>query len=107
MTVAGINAYNATLAKLQKSESKNTWDRRTRPESTSTNPFDMKELRADTIIREIRKFEGGGIFGNIATDSVPGPNTKDMGGQFLTDKHRIDTQSLLFKIAEKVVVGSC
>jgi hypothetical protein len=40
----------------------------------------MKELRADTIIREIRKFERREIFGNIATESVPGSNTKDMGG---------------------------
>jgi adenosine deaminase CECR1 len=63
------------------------------------------EKKADRIIRAVREYEHRVTFGNQASEAMPGPGTLDMGGQFLTNKDRIDKESILFQIAHKVPKG--
>jgi adenosine deaminase CECR1 len=86
-------------AKLLEAERKSAWDRAARYQS------DLEEQRAAIIIREIREYERRVVFGNLASEALPAKSTRDMGGQFLTNKDRIDQESLLFQIARKVPKG--
>ncbi|KAF2826028.1 Metallo-dependent hydrolase [Ophiobolus disseminans] len=96
---ATIKAYTTAREKLVQLEADNAWDREAR-DSASQN-----EQRAASIIRAIREYERKFVFGNLASEAIPGPETLDMGGQFLTNKPRIDSRSELHKIAIKVPKG--
>jgi adenosine deaminase CECR1 len=91
--------YNKEHAKLLRAEDENAWDRAVR------NSLDPYEEKAAVIIGAIREFERNVIFGNLASEAIPGENTRDMGGQYLTNKKRIDHGSLLYQIAVKVPKG--
>lgn len=97
-----VNAYNARHAALLQREADDAWDRESKP--SKRNP-DKVEVEAAKIIRAMREYERRVTFGNLASEDLPGPDTKDMGGQFLTNKERIDEESELHKIAIKVPKG--
>ncbi|KAK3073822.1 hypothetical protein LTR53_004228, partial [Teratosphaeriaceae sp. CCFEE 6253] len=62
------------------------------------------ELRAQDIIFRIRESERRDLYGNLPSEAVPTPETRDMGGQFLFNKSRID-QSKIFEIAHRMPKG--
>jgi adenosine deaminase CECR1 len=78
----------------------NSWDHEARSE------VDNVEKQAADIIREIREYERNVTFGNIASEALPESEDRDMGGQYLTNKDRIDRESKLFEIAKIVPKGA-
>jgi adenosine deaminase CECR1 len=94
-----VNKYIAKHDELLRVEEENAWDRDAKAKA------DELEQKAAFIIREIREHERNIVFGNQASEAIPGPDTRDMGGQFLTNKDRIDHKSLLFEIAVEVPKG--
>jgi adenosine deaminase CECR1 len=100
-----INKYNATHAELLRLENESAWDRDAKPRANSRDKSVQQERDAAAIIRAIREFERKVVFGNQASEAIPGKETRDMGGQFLTNKERIDHESLLFQIAVEVPKG--
>lgn len=75
------------------------WDRPAR-----SRPCQFQN-EADDVIWRIRENERDNLFGNKASEAIPGPETLDMGGQFLTNRDRITNESDLFKIATRVPKG--
>jgi adenosine deaminase CECR1 len=63
------------------------------------------EIWAKEIIQLIRENERVGLFGNVASEAIPAPTTRDMGGQFLTNKDRIE-KSKIFDIAKNMPKGA-
>ncbi|KAF3048577.1 hypothetical protein E8E11_006427 [Didymella keratinophila] len=103
-----VEAYNKERDELVKREEEDSWDRDVRPRGSlrSKSKFQAIEQRAATIVHAIREYERRVTFGNLPSEAIPGPETLDMGGQFLTNKKRIDTLSKLFEIAEIVPKGA-
>jgi len=99
----GVDAYDAKHAELIRLEIEDAWDRDAKP---SKQNVDKLEVEAAKIVRAVREYERRVVFGNLASEDLPGPDTRDMGGQFLTNKDRIDTESELHKIAIKVPKGA-
>jgi len=97
-----INAYTEAHKDFLKREADNAWDRDARPRPFSRSQDDQTERRAALVVRAIREYERKVTFGNLASESIPGTDTRDMGGQFLTNKERIDTESKLYEIAKRV-----
>jgi adenosine deaminase CECR1 len=64
-----------------------------------------KEKRAAEIVRLIREDERDNHFGNRASEAIPGPETLDMGGQFLTNRERIEG-SKIFWISKHMPKGA-
>jgi adenosine deaminase CECR1 len=93
-------SYRRARRELLESEASNAWDRKVSLAATSV------ELAAAKIVLAIREYERRTIFGNVASEEMPGPETLEMGGQFLTNKKRIEEQSLLFKIAQRLPKGA-
>lgn len=89
-------AHNALLA----TEANEAWD------YTAISNASSLEHRAAQIIRALREYERVVIFGNTASEAIPGPDTLDMGGQFLTNKTRIEGRSKIFQIAKEVPKGA-
>jgi len=83
---------------LLQEEAKNSWDNKARKSASAT------EREADIIIWKIREHERLTLFGNKASEAIPGSDTRDMGGQFITNKERIG-QSKLFDITRKAPKG--
>jgi adenosine deaminase CECR1 len=101
-----VKKYDEDRNKLVKAEDDNIWDLAARPTKDS-DPEDVKtEKWATDIIREIREYERNVTFGNIASEALPEPDDRDMGGQYLTNKDRIDRESKLFEIAKIVPKGA-
>lgn len=96
--------YDAKRKKLIK-EDGGTWDRAAKPRRKSQENADVQQRKAAGIIRLIREYERKVTFGNLASEVIPGPDTRDMGGQYLTNKERIDNDSLLYRIATQVPKG--
>jgi adenosine deaminase CECR1 len=101
----GPESYSKKHAALTEWEEKNAWDREAKPRATSRSEDDQKERQAAQVIHAVREHERIVVFGNLASEALPGPETLDMGGQFLTNKDRIDHKSLLYRIAKKVPKG--
>ncbi|KAF9700500.1 hypothetical protein EKO04_001746 [Ascochyta lentis] len=99
-----VDSYNNAHCKLLKEERDDAWDRDAEPKTTSAS--DQLEKRAMIIVRALREYERGVTFGNLPSEAIPGPETLDMGGQFLTNKDRIETKSKLFQIAKLVPKGA-
>lgn len=93
--------YQKRRQALLKEEADNAWDYDARTKGVSEN-----EKRAAIIIRELREYERRVVFGNNASEAIPGPETRDMGGKFLTNKERIESRSKLFEIAKEVPKGA-
>lgn len=99
-----INNYKAEHAELIRKEDDDAWDREAKPKANSGSESDQ-EQKAAFIIRLIREYERRVVFGNLASEAIPSSETRDMGGQYLTNKDRIDNDSLLYRIAMKVPKG--
>lgn len=93
--------YEKTRATLIDKEATGAWDYH-----ASTNQLAQDERKAASILRRLREYERVAVFGNLASEALPGPDTLDMGGQFLTNKNRIEKQSVLFEIAKQVPKGA-
>jgi len=103
--IKAVNDYTADHSRLLHVEADDAWDRDAKTRTTSRSKDDQAERKAGVIIHGIREYERRVTFGNLASEAIPGPDTRDMGGQFLTNKERIDTASLLYKIAKAVPKG--
>ena len=75
-------------------------------DATARKTASDKELKAAHITRTIREHERDNLFGNKASEAIPGPETLDMGGQFLTNKERIEKKSRVYKIAHRMPKGA-
>ncbi|KAF2190180.1 Metallo-dependent hydrolase [Zopfia rhizophila CBS 207.26] len=93
-------AYKEEKAKLLTAEDTISWDKETR---VSASPI---EKRAGELIGMLREFERDVIFGNLPSEDIPDENTRDMGGQFLTNKDRIENKSKIFEIAKSLPKGA-
>jgi adenosine deaminase CECR1 len=93
-------AYLKGRLELLQGEDDIAWDRAVKKKSSQV------EKKAGKIVIAIREYERKVTFGNIASEAIPGPETRDMGGQFLTNKSRIETRSLLYKISKLVPKGA-
>ncbi|KAJ4362467.1 hypothetical protein N0V83_010560 [Neocucurbitaria cava] len=100
------NAYDLAHAELLRVEEQDAWDRKAKPKPASESQDGATETRAAIIIKAIREYERKVVFGNLASEAIPGPDTRDMGGQFLTNKDRIDGESKLYEIAKMVPKGA-
>ncbi|KAJ4290451.1 hypothetical protein N0V90_010667 [Kalmusia sp. IMI 367209] len=94
-------AYQNTRKELIDRETKGAWDYH-----ASTNELAPHEKKTASILNYLREYERVNTFGNIASEALPGKDTLDMGGQFLTNKYRIEKQSILFEIAKQVPKGA-
>ena len=103
---SAVEAYNKSHAELIEKEEINAWDRAVRPKATSTSHIDATEKEAARILRVLRDYERKTTFGNLPSEAIPGPETLDMGGQFLTNKDRIETRSMVYQIAHMVPKGA-
>ncbi|KAH6641988.1 hypothetical protein C7974DRAFT_301599 [Boeremia exigua] len=96
--------YLTRHEELLDAEDKNAWDRSARPDPASESY--QKEIKAAAIVQAVRNYEREFVFGNLPSEAIPGKNTLDMGGQFLTNKKRINERSKLFEIANLVPKGA-
>jgi adenosine deaminase CECR1 len=103
-----VEIYNNAHSQLLREEDEDAWDRDVKPKATSRSTIDATERRAKTIIHVMREYERRepSIFGNLPSEAIPGPETRDMGGQFLTNKDRIEDKSKLFEISKLVPKGA-
>jgi len=99
-------AHEKKTQNLVKAENDSAWDRPARPKDKSRSKDDKVEERADAIIRAIREYERVVTFGNRPSEALPLENDRDMGGQYLTNKDRIDNESKLYQIARNVPKGA-
>ena len=61
------------------------------------------ECRVARILDAFRRFEREHVFKNLPGEDVPGPDTLDMGGRFLTNRARIIQKSFIFEVFAKRV----
>lgn len=101
-----VEAYTKYHREIVQAEEETAWDRPAKPNATSVSEDDKNERRAAAIVLAIREYERKVTFGNLASEAIPGPNTRDMGGQFLTNKERIEEESELYRIAKMVPKGA-
>jgi hypothetical protein len=90
--------YESLKQVLLREESDASWDRTARLNASEA------ERKAGVIIWQIREDERDNLFGNKASESIPGPETLDMGGQFLTNRSRIES-SRVYEIAHAMPKG--
>jgi len=91
--------YSDTRRDILESEQANLWY------SSVLKTASEAELQAAFIVWKIREDDRENFFGNRASEAVPGPDTQDLGGQFLTNLERIE-KSRLFKIALRMPKGA-
>ncbi|KAF2453143.1 hypothetical protein BDY21DRAFT_141847 [Lineolata rhizophorae] len=92
------NPYPTYREKLLQTEESQEWCRKARETASEA------ERRANGIVLKIREHERENHFGNKASEAIPEPDKLDMGGQFLTNKERIES-SKLFKISMMLPKG--
>lgn len=92
------NDYDRRKQLLVLTESDGSWDAPARKSASSA------EVRAQSVLFAIREDERVGLFGNIASEAIPLETTRDMGGQFLTNKERI-IQSRVYRMAQRMPKG--
>ena len=92
--------YSEDRQNLLEAEQAIAWDSKAKSEASEI------EKEAAAIVRTIREKERDDpdLFGNRAGEAVPETKTRDMGGQFLTNKRRIE-QSKLYRIARNMPKG--
>lgn len=91
--------YGKDRTNLLHTEAAKSWDHQARESASDA------EKRAANIILKIREDERENLFGDKASEAIPGPETLDMGGQFLTNKDRIE-ESRLFAISQRLPKGA-
>lgn len=80
-------------------ETARAWDAKARISASET------EKKASKVIYQLREHEREHLFGNVASEAIPGPETRDMGGQFLTNREHI-RRSKIFEISRKAPKGA-
>lgn len=95
-----VTIYKKRREALVKLDYEESWDYLMKREASAL------EKKAAIIIRVLREFERRVVFGNNASEAIPHDDALDMGGQFLTNKSRIEQQSKLFEIAAEVPKGA-
>ncbi|PSN66413.1 Metallo-dependent hydrolase [Corynespora cassiicola Philippines] len=96
----GLAQYEIARDGILKAELEQSWDLPVKKDASDI------EKRAAAIIHAIREFERDFIFGNVASEAIPGPETRDMGGQFVTNKDHIENRSKLYRIAKQLPKGA-
>ncbi len=91
-------AYQGTRQDILRQEAETAWC------SLARDTASEAEVLAAKIIWQIREHERNHLFGDKASEAIPGPDTRDMGGQFLTNLDRID-RSRIFSIAQRMPKG--
>jgi adenosine deaminase CECR1 len=91
--------FERSKGQIYARERTGAWDRQAKLSASDA------ERKAAIIVLKIREHERDNLFGNKASEAIPGPDTRDMGGQFLTNKKRIETESRLFNIAKEMPKG--
>ena len=92
--------YAEERKRLIEAEEASSWDAKAKLEASEV------EREAAAIVFRIRESERDDpkLFGNQASEAIPGTETRDMGGQFLTNLDRIE-QSKLYRIAREMPKG--
>ncbi|KAI6852518.1 hypothetical protein KC340_g18501, partial [Hortaea werneckii] len=92
--------YRTRRKDLLMAERKQEWDSKARLEASEV------ELQAASIAFRIREHERRDpeLYGNLPGEAVPGPEVRDMGGQFLPNKSRME-RSLVFDISRHMPKG--
>ncbi len=98
-----VEEYSILHEELLEAENKQAWDLGARPDPTSGS-YRIEE-KAAAIVKAVRDYEREFVFGNLPSEAIPLKSTRDMGGQFLTNKKRINERSKLFEIANLVPKG--
>nr|POF08201.1 adenosine deaminase cecr1 [Quercus suber] len=100
MASVGSNAtYQDARQALLADERQRRWDEPARQRASAA------EIRAQEIIFTIREHERRALFGDLPSEAIPGPETRDMGGHFLRNKQKIQ-QSRIFAMAQELPKGS-
>lgn len=100
MSTARTDAsYDKEKDDLLKVDLYDRWDAKARKEASED------EIKAQKIVWRLREHERDNLFGNTAGEALPGPDTRAMGGQFLTNKERIG-KSDVYKIALNAPKGN-
>jgi len=92
--------YEGKRSDLLKAEKEKAWDRKAEDNASDS------EKQAGAIIRAIREYERDAVFGSIPREELPDKDSLDMGGQFLTNKDRIEQRSKVYEIAKEVPKGA-
>ncbi|KAI9657722.1 MAG: hypothetical protein M1821_002898 [Bathelium mastoideum] len=92
--------YSEERARLVAAEQASSWDWKAKSEASEA------ERKAAIIVHTIRESEryDPDLFGNQPGEAIPESRTRDMGGQFLTNKQRIE-KSKLYNIAREMPKG--
>lgn len=94
----GSNDYAEQRASLLSAERDTAWDEPARLRASQS------EKHAAEIIKTIREDERRNLFGNVPGETIPGPETRDMGGKFLVNLPQIE-QSKIYEIAKAMPKG--
>ena len=89
--------YEEERDALLKTELETSWDANARTSASKV------EREAQGILEKIREDErrNPALFGNVPSETVPDPRSRDMGGKYLINLDRIN-QSRIFDIASKL-----
>ncbi|KAF2104409.1 Metallo-dependent hydrolase [Rhizodiscina lignyota] len=91
--------YDKDRTGLIDREKENCWYREAKDSASDA------EIKANAILLKIREHEREHLFGDKASEAIPGPETRDMGGQFLTNKERIKA-SKVYEMAQLMPKGA-
>jgi adenosine deaminase CECR1 len=95
---AAQSDYEERKRSILESENRDAWDAAARLSASAA------EKRAQIIAFKIREDERVNLFGNVASEAIPTSDTRDMGGQFLTNKDRIKL-SKIYRMAQEMPKG--
>ncbi|KAK5148931.1 hypothetical protein LTR04_000302 [Oleoguttula sp. CCFEE 6159] len=90
--------YEVSKQELLHAEFDSAWYSRAKTNATPA------ETQAAEVVFRIREHERENLFGNRPGEALPELKTRDMGGQFLTNRRRIE-DSRLFRIAQGMPKG--
>ncbi|QIW95949.1 hypothetical protein AMS68_001467 [Peltaster fructicola] len=93
--------YQINRSKLLSHEEAESWDAKAK---ASASPSERQAQRIIFSIREHERIDPK-QFGDLPTEAIPDPSTRDLGGRFLVNKDRID-QSKLFAISQRAPKGA-
>lgn len=93
--------YKAKRRELLTEERACVWDAAARSHASDV------EKKAQNVLFKIREHEriDENLYGNLPSEAVPDPRTRDMGGRFLVNKSSIE-RSEVFKIALRMPKGA-
>lgn len=96
--MASLEIYRSARRALVDEERRLFWDYDAKCSATED------EREANAILLKLKESERANLFGDLPGESLPGPDSRDMGGRFLVNKDRIE-RSNIYKIAEYMPKG--